>query len=75
MNLSGLFVGPLLKEFSYRKVAVIGSLLCALGLALTASATSVAHILLTYSVLNGKNYFSHQMSLEVLFKNYYFVFS
>ena len=54
MNLSGLFVGPLLKEFSYRKVAIVGSLLCALGLALTAPAKSMAHILMTYSVINGK---------------------
>jgi MFS family permease len=61
MNLSGLFVGPLLKEFSYRKVAIIGSLLCALGLALTAPATSMAHILTTYSVINGKHFlFSRQ---------------
>lgn len=54
MNLSGLFVGPLLKEFSYRKVAIVGSLLCSLGLALTASAESMAHILITYSVINGE---------------------
>lgn len=53
MNFSGLFVGPLLKEFSYRKVALAGSLLCALGLALTSPATSMAHILATYSVING----------------------
>lgn len=54
MNFSGLFVGPLLKEFSYRKVAFLGAIMCALGLALTAPATSMAHILGTYSVINGK---------------------
>lgn len=54
MNFSGLFVGPLLKEFSYRKVAIAGSLLCSLGLALTSPAKSMAHILATYSVINGK---------------------
>lgn len=54
MNFSGLFVGPLLHQFSYRKVAVGGSLLCALGLALTAPAASMAHILATYSVINGE---------------------
>ncbi|ETN62895.1 monocarboxylate transporter [Anopheles darlingi] len=53
MNFSGLFVGPLLKEFSYRKVAIAGSLLCWIGLALTSPATSMAHILATYSVING----------------------
>ncbi|XP_055841272.1 uncharacterized protein LOC129908645 [Episyrphus balteatus] len=53
MNFSGLFVGPLLKEFSYRKVAIAGSLLCGLGLALTSPASSMPHILATYSVING----------------------
>ncbi|XP_062537509.1 uncharacterized protein LOC134205866 [Armigeres subalbatus] len=53
MNFSGLFVGPLLKEFSYRKVAIAGALLCGMGLALTSPATSMAHILATYSVING----------------------
>ncbi|XP_055714008.1 uncharacterized protein LOC129808224 [Phlebotomus papatasi] len=53
MNFSGLFVGPLLKEFSYRKVAIAGSLLCTLGLALTSLASSMPHILATYSVING----------------------
>lgn len=54
MNFSGLFVGPLLKEFSYRKVAIFGSLLCSLGLALTSPAKSMPHILATFSVINGK---------------------
>lgn len=54
MNFSGLFVGPLLKEFSYRKVALAGSLLCGLGLALTSPANSMAHIIMTYSVINGE---------------------
>uniref|UniRef100_A0A7G3ARK7 Putative monocarboxylate transporter n=1 Tax=Lutzomyia longipalpis TaxID=7200 RepID=A0A7G3ARK7_LUTLO len=53
MNFSGLFVGPLLKEFSYRKVAIAGSFLCTLGLALTSFASSMPHILATYSVING----------------------
>uniref|UniRef100_A0A1A9UZI6 Major facilitator superfamily (MFS) profile domain-containing protein n=1 Tax=Glossina austeni TaxID=7395 RepID=A0A1A9UZI6_GLOAU len=53
MNFSGLFVGPLLKEFSYRKVAIAGSLLCGIGLACTSPAASMAHILSTYGVING----------------------
>lgn len=65
MNLSGLFVGPLLKEFSYRKVAIVGSLLCALGLALTSPATSMAHILTTYSVINGEFYWKFYSDLIV----------
>lgn len=54
MNFSGLFVGPLLKEFSYRKVALAGALFCGLGLALTSPANSMAHIIMTYSVINGE---------------------
>lgn len=59
MNLSGLFVGPLLKKFSYRKVAFGGALLCSLGLILTSFATTMLHIICTYSILNGigKNFF------------------
>lgn len=53
MNFSGLFVGPLLKEFSYRKVAIAGSLLCGIGLACTSPASSMAHIISTYGVING----------------------
>ncbi|XP_055370798.1 uncharacterized protein LOC129605210 [Condylostylus longicornis] len=53
MNFSGLLVGPLLKEFSYRKVAVAGSLFCWIGLACTTPANSMAHILATFSVING----------------------
>lgn len=55
INFSGLFVGPLIRAFSYRKVALVGSSLCALGLALTYPAKSMAHILATYSIINGKN--------------------
>jgi MFS family permease len=65
MNLSGLFVGPLLKEFSYRKVAIVGSLLCSLGLALTAGAESMAHILTTYSVINGEFEESFRSTLSI----------
>lgn len=54
MNFSGLFVGPLLKSYSYRKVALAGALMCGLGLALTSPASSMAHILATYSVINGE---------------------
>lgn len=56
MNFSGLFVGPLLKEFSYRKVAIFGALLCSLGLALTSPAQNMAHILTTFSIINGKHF-------------------
>lgn len=54
MNFSGLFVGPLLNEFSYRKVTILGAILCSVGLAATYSANTMTHIILTYSVINGK---------------------
>jgi len=53
INFSGLFVGPLIRAFSYRKVSIAGSLLCGLGLILTFPAKSIAHILCTYSIING----------------------
>lgn len=53
VNLSGLVVGPLLKKYSYRQVALFGSLLSCTGLMLTSRANSVIHILCTYSVLGG----------------------
>ncbi|XP_050300375.1 uncharacterized protein LOC126738930 [Anthonomus grandis grandis] len=53
INFSGLFVGPLIKAFSYRKVSLVGSFLVAMGLILTSWATSMTHILATYSIING----------------------
>ncbi|XP_060532481.1 uncharacterized protein LOC132705701 isoform X2 [Cylas formicarius] len=53
INFSGLFVGPLIRTFSYRKVSIIGSILVAAGLTLTSPANSMAHILATYSIING----------------------
>ncbi|PSN41451.1 hypothetical protein C0J52_14535 [Blattella germanica] len=53
INFSGLFVGPLIKQYSYRKIAILGSLLSALGLTLTFPAASMAHILTTYSIIGG----------------------
>lgn len=53
INFSGLFVGPLIKSFSYRKVSLVGSVLVASGLILTSWANSMAHLLVTYSIING----------------------
>lgn len=53
INFSGLFVGPLIRALSYRKVSIAGSALVALGLVLTFPANSMAHILITYSIING----------------------
>jgi sugar phosphate permease len=53
INFSGLFVGPLIREYSYRKVALVGSALSAIGLIATFPAGSMAHIISTYSILGG----------------------
>ncbi|XP_017773449.1 PREDICTED: uncharacterized protein LOC108560407 isoform X2 [Nicrophorus vespilloides] len=53
INFSGLFVGPLIRALSYRKVSLMGSLLSACGFMLTYPAKSMAHILATYSIING----------------------
>ncbi|XP_031338936.1 uncharacterized protein LOC116167647 isoform X2 [Photinus pyralis] len=53
INFSGLLVGPLIRAFSYRKVSLVGACLCGLGLVLTFPARSMAHILVTYSIING----------------------
>ncbi|XP_043267637.1 uncharacterized protein [Venturia canescens] len=53
MNFSGLFVGPLLKKFTFRKVAFAGAVISSIGLILTSRARSITHIVCTYSVLGG----------------------
>ncbi|XP_033324546.2 monocarboxylate transporter 2 [Megalopta genalis] len=53
VNFSGLFIGPLLKTFSYRKVAFFGSVLSCIGLILTSCANSMIHIICTYSIISG----------------------
>ncbi|XP_033229554.1 monocarboxylate transporter 12-like [Belonocnema kinseyi] len=53
INFSGLFVGYLLKKYSYRKVAFFGSLLNSIGLILTSRASSLSHIIITYSIIGG----------------------
>ncbi|XP_033218414.1 monocarboxylate transporter 12-like [Belonocnema kinseyi] len=53
INFSGLFIGFLLRKYSYRKVAFLGSILNTTGLILTSQANSLTHIILTYSILGG----------------------
>ncbi|KAK6622278.1 hypothetical protein RUM44_002085 [Polyplax serrata] len=53
VNFSGIFMGPLIKSYSTRKISFLGSLMTATGLILTFPANSMAHILITYSVVVG----------------------
>jgi MCP family monocarboxylic acid transporter-like MFS transporter 14 len=71
INFSGLFVGPLIRAFSYRKVSIVGSALCALGLILTYPANSMAHILATYSIINGLGVGLTASSTFVALNNYF----
>lgn len=53
LNLTGLITAPLLKNFSSRQVAILGSCLTSSGLALSSLATSLPQIIFTYSFLVG----------------------
>lgn len=49
--LTGLFYGPILRRFSYRKVSIVGSLLIFTGVALTSFARSFLEFLLFYGII------------------------
>lgn len=51
MMLMGLVNGPLLRHFSFRKVALMGATLASLGLILTATATSFTQYLIYYGFI------------------------
>lgn len=46
-------MGPLLKKFTFRKVAFAGAVISSIGLILTSRARNITHIVCTYSVLAG----------------------
>ncbi|KAJ8973569.1 hypothetical protein NQ317_018458 [Molorchus minor] len=71
INFSGLFVGPIIRAFSYRKVSLLGSALCGLGLILTYPAKSMTHLLITYSVINGLGVGLTASSTFVALNNYF----
>lgn len=50
---TGFLVGPLLKRYSYRQVALFGSLLSCTGLIITSQADSMLYIICSYSILGG----------------------
>ncbi|KAG8229385.1 hypothetical protein J437_LFUL000906 [Ladona fulva] len=52
-NLSGLLTGPVIRRFSYRKVALSGAILTASGLIITSSCTHPWQVLLSYSFMAG----------------------
>lgn len=53
LNLSGLMTGPLLKKFTSRQIAILGSSMVGFGLMLSSITSSLEQILLTYSFMVG----------------------
>lgn len=47
----GLIHGPLLRNFGYRKIALIGSMIFTLGIISTAFATTSGQFMVTYGVI------------------------
>ncbi|XP_014289008.1 monocarboxylate transporter 12 isoform X1 [Halyomorpha halys] len=53
ISISGLVVGPLIKRYTYRKVAISGGVISTAAYLLTVPANSMLHILITFGVLGG----------------------
>lgn len=68
----GLFNGPLLRSYGFRKVAFLGGTMFSLGLMLTSSAETFAHFIITYSIIAslGMGFCNSSFSLAL---NTYFV--
>ncbi|XP_055538342.1 monocarboxylate transporter 13-like [Wyeomyia smithii] len=68
----GLFNGPLLRNFGFRKVAAAGGTMFSLGLMLTSTAQTFAHFIITYSIIAslGMGFCNSSFSLAL---NTYFV--
>lgn len=49
----GLFNGPLLRIYGFRKVSVASGVFFSVGLILTSWATTFTHFIITYSILTG----------------------
>lgn len=53
LNLTGLLTAPVMKNFSPRMVAIVGSLLVSVGLMLSSMTTTLNQMIFTYSLLVG----------------------
>lgn len=62
---TGFTIGPLSKKYSYRQVALYGSLLSCSGLILTSRANSMLYIICFYSVLGGAYKFVKNIILNL----------
>lgn len=50
----GLFNGPLLRNFGFRRIATLGGCMFSLGLMFTSRAETFFHFILTYSIMACK---------------------
>lgn len=67
----GLFSGPTLRRFGYRKVAVAGGLLSSAGVILTSWAYSFTHFLITYSIITSVGNLMLTSALSLAFNSYF----
>ncbi|CAH1781646.1 unnamed protein product [Owenia fusiformis] len=72
LYLTGIFGGPIIKRVGCRPVAVIGALISAFGMTLSASANHIAVLYLTYGILtgigNGLMYIAAIVSVQYYFE-------
>lgn len=68
----GLFNGPLLRNYGFRKVATLGGVMFSVGLMFTSGAQTFAHFIITYSIIAslGMGFCNSSFSLAL---NTYFV--
>ncbi|XP_046398562.1 monocarboxylate transporter 9 isoform X2 [Ischnura elegans] len=52
-NLSGLMTGPVIRRFSYRKVAMTGGILTASGIVITSRCDEIWQVIICYSMMAG----------------------
>uniref|UniRef100_A0A1B6C167 Major facilitator superfamily (MFS) profile domain-containing protein n=1 Tax=Clastoptera arizonana TaxID=38151 RepID=A0A1B6C167_9HEMI len=71
INFSGLFVGPLIKKFSFRKVGLLGAFLSSIAMFLTSGANSMLYIICTYSVIGGLGFGLATASTLVALNSYF----
>ncbi|XP_046673222.1 monocarboxylate transporter 12 isoform X3 [Homalodisca vitripennis] len=71
INFSGFLVGPLIKKYSFRKVAFMGAALSATALMATAPARSMTHIFITYSLMGGLGFGLATSSTFVALNSYF----
>lgn len=62
----GLFTGPLLKNFGYRKIACAASFMFATGIVMTAFATTFTHFIITYSLITGNHIKKNRKIVNIL---------